>query len=55
VPFDDSVGPEGEFSSCSPCLGLAYSRGVAALGDPRGVTSGSCNGGASSGLDALLV
>jgi hypothetical protein len=55
VPFDDSVGPEGAFSSSVPCSGLAYSRGVAALGDSGGVSAGSCKGGASSRLDAPLV
>jgi hypothetical protein len=55
VPFDDSVDPEGEVSSSSPCSGSAYSSGVAALGGSEGISSGSCRGGASSGLDASLV
>jgi hypothetical protein len=55
VPFDDSVDPEGEVSSCSPCSRSAYSKGVAALGGSEGVSSGSYRGGVSSGLDAPLV
>jgi hypothetical protein len=55
VPLDDSVDPEGESSSSSPCSGFTYSKGVAALGESGGVSTGSCKGGASFRLDAPLV